>query len=146
MMGKSHSIAGHFPVSAILTVLAAGLLSAIPAQDKAMAGDSSHDVVLTIIKSDSIVAQDSTVPIAIFAVNNGDNVVEATVSLVDNTTGDTIENWYPLFPPQSSDSIVLFWNTCGVKSGKHVLFAHLVNTADAAKPASNLFRTVTVAR
>jgi hypothetical protein len=130
----------------ILAVLAAGLLSRVPAQDKGLAIDSSHDIVLTIIKSDSIVIQDSTVPIAIFAANNGNDVVEATVSLVDNTTGDTIENWYPLFPPQSSDSIVLFWNTRGVKSGKHVLLAHLVNTADPAKPASNLSRTVTVTR
>jgi len=107
---------------------------------------ASHDVALTAIKSDSILALDSTVAIKVFAENRSKNVVEAIVSLVDSVSNDTIEKWYPLFPPESADSIVLFWNTKGKKAGNHVLAGSLLVPAESATAASRLSHTVTVVR
>jgi hypothetical protein len=105
-----------------------------------------HNVLITAIQSDSVLSKDTTVAIKVFAENRGKDVVEAVVTLVDSIAGDTIENWYPLFPPESADSIVLFWNTKGKKTGAHILSGFIVVPAETTAAISRLSRTVTVNR
>lgn len=76
--------------------------------------------------------------------NKGVYVEEATVSLIDSASGDTIENWYPLLPPESADSTVVFWSTKGAKAGKHTLTAVLATPEDGNSSNNRFSHTVTV--
>jgi hypothetical protein len=89
---------------------------------------------------------DSTLAITVIAENKGKSVVEAIVTLVDSTAGDTIEIWHPLFPPEGVDSIVMFWNTKGAKAGSHTLSGIAAVPTDSFSTVKVLSRTVTVGR
>jgi hypothetical protein len=141
-----HSKQRRALVRGILTVLCTGLFFSVFPQVNAVRPVHSTGVVLRAIRSDSLISADSTVPIMVIAENKGANVIEAIVSLVDSASGDTIENWYPLFPPESADSIVLFWDTKGAKSGNHTLSGILAVPTDSSSTVKRLSRTVTVVR
>jgi hypothetical protein len=147
MVNMNRSIHQCRPIKAVLAILAAGLLlSVFPQAQVSKPAESSHDVMLTAIRSDSLVSLDSTLAITVVAENKGRNVVEAIVALVDSVSTDTLENWYPLFPPESSDSIVMFWNTKGVKTGSHTLSAVIVSSPAGNPSVVKLSRTTTVVR
>jgi hypothetical protein len=129
-----------------MAVLCAGLFFSVFPQVNAARPAHSTEVVLTVIRSDSLIPSDSTLAITVIAENKGTNVVEAIVTLVDSAAGDTIENWYPLFPPESVDSIVLFWNTKGAKAGSHTLSGIVAVPTDSFSTVNRLSRTVTVGR
>jgi hypothetical protein len=132
-MKNHHYKAGHF-LSGILALLLAVATTAftqgIPPRI------SVHDAAIMPLFSPDSVVLDSTLVILVRAENRGRYVEEAMVSLVDSASGDTIENWYPLLPPESADSTLMFWNTKGAKAGKHTLKAVLVIPLDS-KPADN---------
>jgi hypothetical protein len=131
----------------VLILLAAGLVFSGSGQTNGQKNDGSHGVTLTSITCDSLVPADSTLAIKVFAENKGSDVVEAIVSLVDSASGDTLEYWYPLFPPESADSIVMFWNTRGAKAGNHTLSAVVVSPAAGNNPASaRVSRITTIVR
>jgi hypothetical protein len=139
----------HYPRAVLMVValLGAGLVFSGSGQSIGPKNDGSHGVTVTAITCDSLVPADSTLSIKVFAENKGADVVEAIVTLVDSASGDTLEYWYPLFPPESGDSIVMFWNTKGAKAGNHTLSAVVVSPAAGNNPASaRVSRTTTVVR
>jgi hypothetical protein len=146
---KTKSPTQHYPRAAlmVMVLLATGLVFSGFGQSNGQKTENSHGVTLTAITCDSLVPADSTLSIKVFAENKGADVVEAIVSLVDSASGDTLEYWYPLFPPESADSIVMFWNTKGTKAGSHTLSAVVVSPATGNNPASvKVSRTTTVVR
>jgi hypothetical protein len=103
-----------------------------------------HDASVVSICSRDSVALDSTLVITVRADNKGRFVEEATISLIDSASGDTIENWYPLFPPESADSTFMFWNTKGYKIGNHTLKAVLSIPLDGNPTDNEQKHTVTI--
>jgi hypothetical protein len=131
-------------IQGIIAILLAGSCFSGFSQNLASPPAYSHGVALTALRSDSLIPLDSTLSVTVVAENKGKNVVEAVVILVDSASGDTLENWYPLFPPESADSIVMFWNTKGTKTGSHTLTAVLVAPADNNSPALRVSRNLTI--
>ena len=107
---------------------------------------NTASVEITALASDSAVKPDSILSVKVVAENKGRNVVVAVVTLVDSASGDTIDKWYPLFPPQSADSITLFWNTKAAAPGNHTLTGILTVYPDSTTPKSRLSRTISVSR
>ena len=114
----------------IILFLLFPLMNVVYAQELRPQG-SVHDAEIVSISSQDSVTLDSTLVITIRAENKGRYVEEAIVSLIDSASGDTIENWYPLLPPESADSTMMFWNTKGSKAGNHTLKAVLVIPVDS---------------
>src|SRR5271157_5752257 len=112
--------------SGIALLISLALTSFAAAQGNALDGAPAVS-----LSSPDSVARDSTLVVTLRAENRSRDVKEALVCLVDSATGDTIENWYPILPPQSLDSGTVFWNTKGVLPGKHVLRAILVFPNDS---------------
>jgi hypothetical protein len=140
MKNNHHTIRHH--LIGILILLCA-LAAAVSAQEL-RPRISAHDASVVSVSSPDSVTLDSTLIITIRVENKGRFVEEAVVSLIDSASGDTIENWYPLFPPECTDSTVMFWNTKGAKAGNHTLKAVLVIPLDS-QPADNEHKhTVTV--
>jgi hypothetical protein len=117
------------PLIGILVLLCS--LAAVLGAQELRPRVSVHDAAVITVSSQDSVTLDSTLVITIHAENKGRFVEEAVVSLIDSASGDTIENWYPLFPPESADSTVMFWNTKGAKAGNHMLKAVLVIPVDS---------------
>ena len=140
----SPSIHHQTSIKGIFAVLLAGSCFSVFPQNSAFPPAYSPSVLLTAIRSDSMIRLDSTLPVTVVAENKGKNVVEAVVSLIDSAGGDTLEYWYPLFPPESPDSIVIFWNTRGAKPGRHTLTAVLVTPADSNSPVPRVSRILTI--
>jgi hypothetical protein len=132
-MKNNHRMIRHHltGILVLLCTLAAG----VGAQELRSQG-SVHDAAVISVSSSDSVTLDSTLVITIRAENRGRFVEEAVVSLIDSASGDTIENWYPLFPPECADSTMMFWNTKGAKAGNHTLKAILVIPLDS-QPADN---------
>ncbi|HUI92766.1 MAG TPA: hypothetical protein VLX68_11015 [Chitinivibrionales bacterium] len=105
-----------------LLVLLFALAAGAVAQDLRTPVSSCDTANITLSSRDSV-AHDSTLVLMVRVMNKSRRVAEAAVSLIDSASGDTIENWYPLIPPQSSDSTEIFWNTKGAKVGNHTLKA-----------------------
>jgi hypothetical protein len=127
-MKNNHPTIRH-PLTGSVVLLCA-LAAAVGAQELHPRA-SVHDASVVSVSSPDSVTLDSTLIITIRAENKGRYVEEATVTLIDSASGDTIENWYPLLPPESADSTVMFWNTKGAKAGNHTLKAVLVIPVDS---------------
>ncbi len=84
------------------------------------------------LSSPDTISADATVPLILHANNTSRDVKEFVVTLRDSASGDTIETWFPILPPQSQDSSSVFWNTKGAKPGRHVLKAILATAGDSA--------------
>jgi hypothetical protein len=130
--------------SFILSALVCFALASIAGAQQSLPAFSLHDAgIISVVSKDSVTI-DSTIVISIRAQNLGRHVEEATVSLIDSASGDTIENWYPLLPPESSDSTEMFWNTKGTKVGKHSLKAVLAIPTDFFPSDNEMKHSITV--
>jgi hypothetical protein len=98
---------------------------------------SAHDASIVSVSSSDSITLDSTLAVTVRAENRSRVVEEAVVSLIDSASGDTIENWYPLIPPESSDSTEMYWNTKGATVGTHTLKAVLLFLQDSSTAASD---------
>jgi hypothetical protein len=105
---------------------------------------AGHTTEITSVSALDSVKIDSTLAVTLHAENRSRTVEEVTVSLVDSTSGDTIERWYPILPPESRDSSVILWNTKGAKPGRHTLRAILASSNDSIAHWSERTRVVTV--
>jgi hypothetical protein len=104
----------------------------------------AHDVAVTALSSQSWVIADSTLSTSIEVANKGDKVEEISVFLIDSAFNDTIEQWFPVIEPNTTDTTVLFWNTKGAQSGKHTFIAVAVIASDANPGNNKLSQSVTV--
>jgi hypothetical protein len=103
-----------------------------------------HDVAVTALSSQSWVVVDSTLSIGVEVANKGDKVEEISVFLIDSAFNDTIEQWFPVIEPKTTDTTVLFWNTKGVQTGKHTVVAVAVIAGDANPDNNMLSQNTTV--
>jgi hypothetical protein len=94
---------------AVLLMLMGSLPPAISRAQEIPSSRLLQDTSVIWMAFKDTISEDSTLSIFIGAINSSRDVREAVVSLIDSTAGDTIQNWYPILPPQSTDSTLAFW-------------------------------------